>query len=125
MFWFAFNTSFEDFTGNKMTLYKRDLDIACEDTNNHKFYGNFKVELFFITVEKMHEVRKKQRELWACGDRNSASEIDVTTTVQKLLSTETKDKKDKAEEGRAICAVCKAHIFEEECSISVRVASVV
>jgi hypothetical protein len=119
MFWFAFNTSFEELTGNKVTLYKRDLDIACKDIDNHKFYPNFKVELFFITTEKMHEVRKKQREEWMYGNPNTSYEINIAKTVSELLSDEEQKNKKKAEEGRAICSVCKAHIFDEECSICV------
>jgi len=125
MFWFAFNTSFEELTGNKMVLYKRDLDVACADTDNHKFYGNFKVELFFITTEKMQEVRKKQREQWIYGLPNSSDEINIVKTVSELLSDEERDNRKKAEEGRAICSVCKAHIFDEECAISLSPTEIV
>jgi len=119
MFSLTFNTSFEEMTGHRMILYKRDLEGACDDNDNKKFYANFKLELFFITQEKMREVRKRQRELGEFGDDLPLMD-DGINDDEISYSESGKEKKEKmrAEVGRAICSACRNHIFDEESSIS-------
>jgi hypothetical protein len=122
MFSLTFNTSFEEMTGHRMILYKRDLEGACDDNDNKKFYANFKLELFFITQEKMREVRKKQRELGEFGDDLPLMDDGVNDDEISYSESgrEGREKKEKvrAEVGRAICSACRNHIFDEESSIS-------
>eukprot|EP01127_Copromyxa_protea_P009768 TRINITY_DN2323_c0_g1_i1.p1 TRINITY_DN2323_c0_g1~~TRINITY_DN2323_c0_g1_i1.p1 ORF type:complete len:1850 (-),score=340.01 TRINITY_DN2323_c0_g1_i1:35-5485(-) len=59
MFSLAFNVNLEDFDcRNRIVFKKAELDRACLDTQQEHFKNNFSLEIFLLTEEVHHEMRR-------------------------------------------------------------------